>query len=252
MGNPIIEVKNATVILGEEVILKDVNLTVNPGDTIVLIGQSGSGKTVLLKLLAGIYTPATGFAKCHGHKWTELTTQGRHELAKSIGMQFQKSALFDEMTSLENVEYPLREHTKLSATEIHDTALQCLRQVNLEKAQDVMPHELSGGMRLRLSIARSIALKPEILFMDDPTAGLDPVTSDDMAKLILDLQKTFNSTLIIVTHDIQRAYQFAGRIFLVANKAVIETGSAEETQNHPDPKVQQFLHGWQKGPLVLE
>lgn len=246
----LIEVKELTVELGGEIILENVNLQVFKGETVVLIGPSGSGKTVLLKTLAGIYTPKKGFVKCHELKWSDMSLEKRHDFAKVLGMQFQKGALFDDLNTIDNLKYVLREHTVLSEDEIERRSLECLKMVNLEHARNLQVHELSGGMRLRLGVARSLVLKPEIVFMDDPTAGLDPISSDEMAKLILSLKEQLKSTLVIVTHDISRAYQFAGRIFLVADKTILEAGSAEQTKNHPDPRVQQFLHGWVKGPLT--
>lgn len=250
MTEPIIEFQNVTIAFGNDVILENVNMTILPHETIVLVGLSGSGKSVLLKALAGLYRPVEGVAKCHGRDWKDLSMTARHEIASHIGMQFQKGALFDDLDAYDNVAYPLREHTRMSEDQIHQRVLECLRAVDLEKAEHLKPYEMSGGMNQRLGIARAIALKPEILFMDDPTAGLDPIHSDDMAEMILKLKEEIGATLIVVTHDRARAFQFAGRIFLVANGTVIETGSAQETQNHPDPRVQQFLHGWLTGPLT--
>ncbi|MBN8537605.1 MAG: ATP-binding cassette domain-containing protein [Deltaproteobacteria bacterium] len=250
MNRPIIESKNVTIELGGEIILKNISMSVFEGEIIVLIGTSGGGKTVLLKTLAGLIEPKEGYVTCYGQKWNELSVMGRHDLSRHVGMQFQKSALFDELSTIENVAYPLREHTQMNEAEVQARALECLKMVNLEKAKDLEAFELSGGMKIRLGVARSIALKPEILFLDDPTAGLDPINSDEMAELILKIKNEINATLIIVTHDIMRAYQFAGRIFLIGNKSVIETGSAEETKNSQNPSVQQFIHGWLKGPLT--
>ena len=250
MKQPIIESKNVTIELGGEIILKNISISVFEGEIIVLIGTSGGGKTVLLKTLAGLIEPKEGYVTCYGQKWNELSVMGRHDLSRHVGMQFQKSALFDELSTIENVAYPLREHTQMNEAEVQARALECLKMVNLEKAKDLEAFELSGGMKIRLGVARSIALKPEILFLDDPTAGLDPINSDEMAELILKIKNEINATLIIVTHDIMRAYQFAGRIFLIGNKSVIETGSAEETKNSQNPSVQQFIHGWLKGPLT--
>lgn len=253
MLNPILELNNATVAFGslkEDVIFQDVSIKIYPKETIVLIGLSGGGKTVLLKTLAGLYHPIKGTALCFGHTWESLGASGRHDLAQKVGMQFQKGALFDDMNAFDNVAYPLREHTKLTANEIKTRVLDSLRSVDLEKAQLLEPHEMSGGMKLRLGIARAIAMKPEILFLDDPTAGLDPINSDKMAELILNLKEQFQATLIIVTHDLSRAYQFAGRIFFVGSKAVIETGSAEQTKKSLDPRIQQFIKGEVTGPLT--
>lgn len=250
MEQPILELIDVTVELGGEPILVNVQLQVFPNDTIVIMGPSGGGKSVLLKTMAGVYSPIRGKVLCYGHEWSHLSRIEKHDVARTVGVQFQKSALFDNLNAFENVAFPLREHTQMNEEEIEHRVLECLRAVDLSKAWELAPHEMSGGMQQRLGIARAIALKPSILFLDDPTAGLDPVNSDNMADMILNLKKEVEATLVIATHDIQRAYQFAGRIFLVANKQVLETGSALETQNHSDPRVQQFIHGWLQGPLT--
>lgn len=250
LKNPILELVNVSVALGGEEILSDVSLRIFANETIVIIGPSGGGKSVLLKTMAGIYPPIKGKIFCDGHQWGLLTMKEKHDIARSVGVQFQKSALFDNLTAFENVAFPLREHTTLSEVEIEQRVLECLTSVDLLHARNLLPYEMSGGMQQRLGIARAIVLKPALLFLDDPTAGLDPVNSDNMAELILNLKKEIAGTFIIATHDMQRAYQFAGRIILVSNKQVIETGSALETQNSSDPRVQQFIHGWLKGPLT--
>lgn len=250
MVEPILELKNVTVEFDSETILTEVNLKVFKDDTIVIIGPSGGGKSVLLKTMAGVFAPAIGSVTCYGHDWQSLSMSEKHHVAKQIGVQFQKSALFDDLNSFENVAFPLREHTDLNEDAIENRVMECLRSVGLEKARNLAPHEMSGGMRQRLGIARAIALKPDILFLDDPTAGLDPLNSDSMADLILNLKKEVGATLIVATHDMKRAYQFAGRIFLVAKKQVLETGSAEQTQSSTDPRVQQFIHGRLQGPLT--
>lgn len=250
MKNPILELVGVTVELGGEVIIANVSIRVFSNDTIVIIGPSGGGKSVLLKTMAGIYPPSKGKVLCFGRDWDLLSIPEKHDFARRIGVQFQKSALFDDLNAFENVAFPLREHTSMSEQTLEQCVLECLRSVDLLPARNLLPYEMSGGMQQRLGIARAIALKPSILFLDDPTAGLDPVNSDNMAELILNLKKEITGTLIIATHDIQRAYEFAGRILLVSNKQVLETGSALETQNSPDPRVQQFIHGWLKGPLT--
>ncbi|MGZ5278419.1 MAG: ABC transporter ATP-binding protein [Pseudobdellovibrionaceae bacterium] len=250
MAEALIELVDVTIALGGEIILQDVNIKIYPKETIVLIGLSGSGKTVLLKTLAGLYNPLKGEIRIYGQNWPELSVSQKHDLASHVGVQFQKGALFDELDGFANVAYPLREHTKLTEEEIKTRVLECLRAVDLEKAQHLQVHEMSGGMRQRLGIARAIALKPDILFMDDPTAGLDPINSDNMADMILKLKNDLDTTLIVVTHDLMRAFQFAGRIFFVGTHHVLETGSAEQTQKHPDPRVQQYLQGKLTGPLT--
>lgn len=248
---PALEMKNVTVELGGEVILKEVSLSIPHGETLVIIGPSGGGKTVLIKTLAGIYPPSIGKVLCDGEDWQKLESPEKHKLSEKIGVQFQKSALFDSLSVFENVAFPIREHhPEYDEQRIKDRVEECLLAVNLLESAKMFPHDLSGGMKQRLSIARAISLNPEIVFYDDPTAGLDPINSDRMADLIINLKKKFNTTLIIVTHDMKRAYQLAGRIVLVANGQVIETGSAEATANSSDERVQQFIHGKLKGPLI--
>lgn len=247
--SPILEMKNVTVQFDADLVLQDVDLKIFKGDVVIIIGMSGSGKSVLLKTLAGLYAPTKGQVLCEGEDWQGLQSEEKRRLAKHIGVQFQKSALFDSMTVADNVRFPLKEHQALPEAEIPDRVKTCLQAVGLWEAKDLMPHELSGGMKQRLGIARAIALNPEIIFFDDPTAGLDPINSDKMADLIMELKSKYNSTIVVVTHDMARAYQMAGRIFLVANNHVIETGNAEQTKNHPDPRVQQFIHGQLTGPL---
>ncbi len=253
MENTVIELKDVSVVFDSEVVLNNVSMKVFKDDTIVIIGPSGGGKSVLLKTMAGVFLPTSGVVTCYGHEWKKLSMTEKHDLAQHVGVQFQKGALFDDLTAFENIAFPLREHTKMTEEEIEKRVLECLLSVGLEKARNLAPHEMSGGMRQRLGIARAIALKPEVLFLDDPTAGLDPLNSDNMADLIINLKKEVGATLIVATHDISRAYQFAGRIFLVAKTEVLETGSAAETLAHSDPRVQQFINGRLTGPLnILE
>lgn len=247
-----IELKNVSIAFDEDVILKNVNLTINEHEVLVLIGPSGSGKTVLLKTMAGIYKPTSGEVYCEGELLENLSEEKKHRLAQHLGMQFQKSALFDSMSCYDNVAFPLREQGHFSETEIDARVKECLEAVNLASSAHLYPHEISGGMRQRLGIARAIAMKPNIVFYDDPTAGLDPIHADKIVELILALKKKENSTVIIVTHSMDVAYRLNGTIALVADQEVVITGNREETENHPDPRVQQFIHGRLKGPLTPE
>lgn len=255
----VIELKNVTVSfprldsqdnsLEEDVILKNINLQIKHGETLGIIGPSGGGKTVLLKTMAGLYVPKQGHVYCEGEDWQNLQSEAKHKLAEHIGMLFQKNALFDSLTAAENIAFPIEEHTQWPKDKIDARVRECLDAVGLLDAYNKLPHELSGGMRQRLAIARSIALNPEINFYDDPTAGLDPINTDKTIDLLMDLKKRYNSTVLLVSHNLLCAYKMADRIVMVANQEVIETGTPEQTRNHPDPRVQQFIQGKLAGPL---
>jgi phospholipid/cholesterol/gamma-HCH transport system ATP-binding protein len=247
----VLELKNVSVVLGGDTILQDINLKIPHGQSLIIVGPSGGGKSVLMKTLAGIIRPTQGHAFCDDVDWTMVSFDAKREISRKIGVQFQKSALFDSLSVFENVEFPLREHfPDMKQSEVDQKVQQCLEAVDLWMHKKLLPHELSGGMQLRLGIARAIVLNPKITFFDDPTAGLDPINSDKMIDLIMDLKKKYNSTMVVITHEIHRAYQMAGKIILVANKTVIDMGSAEESRAHNDPRVQQFIQGLQDGPLV--
>lgn len=249
MDHAAIKVDHVTIILGGEVILKDVSLEVQHGETLVIIGPSGGGKTVLLKTMAGIYKPAIGHVYCEGEDWQDLRSEDKIALSRKIGMQFQKSALFDALSTFENVAFPLREHTNMDEAAITQRVVECLSAVGLLEAQNLQPHELSGGMKQRLGIARSLALNPEIIFYDDPTAGLDPINTDILLDLILQLKNTYKSTIVMVTHSLECAYKMADRIVLVGNKSVVIAGSPDETRKSLNPLVHQFVVGDLEGPL---
>lgn len=249
MEHPALKLEHVTVVLGGEVILSDVNLNVSHGETVVIVGPSGSGKTVLLKTMAGIYRPESGHVYCEGEDWQNLKSEEKILLSKKIGMQFQRSALFDSLSAYENVAFPMREHTHFSEPEIEKKVNECLDSVGLLSARNMMPHELSGGMKQRLGIARTLALNPEIVFYDDPTAGLDPINTDIMMDLISHLKQLYHSTIIMVTHSLVCAYKMADRILLVGNNQVIDAGTPEEMQKSQHPLVQQFAKGQLEGPL---
>jgi phospholipid/cholesterol/gamma-HCH transport system ATP-binding protein len=249
MSTPALRLDHVTIVLGGEVILKDVNFDVEHGETIVIIGPSGAGKTVLLKTMAGIYKPESGHVFCEGEDWQNLKSDEKIKLSRKIGMQFQKSALFDSINTFENVAFPLREHTTMTELEIEKKVFECLSSVGLLEAKEMMPHELSGGMKQRLGIARSLALNPEIIFYDDPTAGLDPINTDSMLDLIVGLKVKHHSTIIMVTHSLACAFKMADRIILVGNKQVIIAGTPEQTRKSQHPYVLQFVSGNLEGPL---
>lgn len=245
------EVRQATVRFQDHTVLKNVNLEVTSGECVVLVGPSGQGKTVLLKTLAGLISPQEGDVFVEGEAWAGLRGAKRTEVLKKLGMLFQKNALFDSLTCGENIAFPLRETTVLSEPEIQDKVVFFLDAVGIPHARHLYPDEISGGMQKRLGIARALALDPEIILYDDPTAGLDPITSRKIIELILKLKKEKKSTVIAITNDINRAYQMADRIVMVVDQQIIVTGGPEETKKHQDPRVHQFVRGALSGPLTV-
>ncbi len=263
MASPAIELRKVSFSFGRDLILDDVSLSVHPGETVVLIGPSGQGKSTLLKIMGGLIVPTKGEVFIEGNDLQLMTPVDREELAKKIGMLFQKNALFDSLTSLENVAFPLREVTgkklrggrslapQKSDKEIISLSEKFLDAVGIAHARDLLPDEISGGMQKRLGIARALALEPEIVFYDDPTAGLDPITSRKIVQLIAELKTKSNSTIVAVTNDMHRAYQLANRIMMVVDRTVIDMGSPTQTQAHKDPRVVQFIRGLLEGPLTV-
>lgn len=245
-----IELRNVGLAFGRERLFEGVNLTVARGERLVLIGPSGQGKSLILKLMAGIVVPTEGSVLIDGRDMHALDKSERFLLMRKMGMLFQKNALFDSLTVGDNIAFPLRETTSLSEVEIQSKVTHFLEAVGLGHALALYPDEISGGMQKRVGIARALALNPEIILYDDPTAGLDPITSRKIADLILDLQKKSNSTVVAITNDMGRAYQLASRIGMVVDRNVLITGSVAETRAHSDPRVHQFIRGELEGPLT--
>lgn len=245
-----LELQGIEICFGSQTVFKNISVAVPQGEILVLMGPSGQGKTTLLKTMAGLLTPRNGKVFIRGQDWSTLGGGERFEVLKKLGMLFQKNALFDSLTCGENIAFPLRETTDLSGSEIQAKVEAFLEAVGLAHAQLLYPDEISGGMQKRLGIARALALNPEVVFYDDPTAGLDPITARKIIDLILELQKKNNSTVVAITNDVNRAYQLADRIALVVEQELVITGSPEATKRHPDPRVQQFIKGELTGPLT--
>lgn len=245
-----LQLQEIEVAFDSQVVLKNISVEIPRGEVFVLMGPSGQGKTTLLKTMAGLITPRNGKVFINGQDWLTLGNNERFETLKKLGMLFQKNALFDSLTCGENIAFPLRETTDLSHDEIQTKVDVFLEAVGITHAKFLYPDEISGGMQKRLGIARALALNPEVIFYDDPTAGLDPITSRKIVELILDLQKKNNSTVVAITNDINRAYQLAHRMALVVDQELVITGTPEQTKNHKDPRVQQFIKGALNGPLT--
>ncbi len=241
-AQPAIEIAHLRKAFGSNVVLRDFNLTVQNGENVVVMGKSGIGKTILIKCIIGLIKPDGGTLRVLGKDISTLNHRDLDELRMRIGFVFQSSALYDSMTVRENLEFPLRRdrRNKISGN-IEDHVREALRNVGLENAIDLMPSELSGGMRKRIGIARGLILNPEIVLYDEPTTGLDPITSEEITHLILELQKKYKTTSIIITHDIDLARETANRIVFLTNGIAYMQGTYDELMNTTDPEIKHFF-----------
>jgi phospholipid/cholesterol/gamma-HCH transport system ATP-binding protein len=237
----LIEVKNLHKSFGEQNVLDDVDLTVPRGEVVVVLGRSGTGKSVLLKLLIGLEKPDSGSIKLFGQDIRNLQIDALNELRKKIGFLFQQAALYDSLTIGENVAFPLSRHTQLSKEERQARVKELLTSVGMETDLDKMPSEISGGMKKRVGLARALALKPEIVMFDEPTAGLDPITSAEISKLIVKLKEEHQITSIVVTHDLHSARAIADRLVMLEKGKLLLDGTFEDFKNSKNPVVAQFL-----------
>ena len=230
----------------EEPILENVSFDAKGGETIVVVGESGTGKSTILKLLLRLLIPDKGRVLIDGEDIVDLTFDDALKVRQKMGMVFQGAALFDSMTVYENVAYPLREHTVLTEDEIEARVREKLQFVDLEpdKVIDQMPSELSGGMKKRVGIARGLANNPEIMLYDEPTSGLDPLTTATITYLILKLQRELGVTSIVVSHDIRSAFRMASKIALLANRHIGFFGTPEEMTGSDDSYIREFLGGF--------
>jgi phospholipid/cholesterol/gamma-HCH transport system ATP-binding protein len=233
-------------------VLRGVNLKVEKGESVVVIGGSGSGKSVLLKHIIGLLTPDTGTVLIDSTDISQLHEDGLNELRKKFGMLFQSAALFDSMRVWQNVGFSLKRHTRMTDAEIKEVAVRKLRMVGLVGVEDEMPSELSGGMRKRVGLARAIAMEPEILLYDEPTTGLDPIMADAINDLIIKMREKLSVTTVTITHDMKSAYKIADRIAMLYNGVIISEGAPSEIRNTADPVVRQFIEGRAEGPILLE
>ncbi|MCK4948406.1 MAG: ABC transporter ATP-binding protein [Candidatus Aureabacteria bacterium] len=245
-----IEIIDVHKNFGELEVLKGVNLSVKRGETIVIIGRSGCGKSVLLKHLIGILTPDSGKLLFNGVNISQMKENELVEHRKKFGMLFQAAALFDSLSVKENVAFGLREHMDLSEEEIDRITSKKLSLVGLYAVEGKKPAELSGGMRKRVGLARAFAMDPAIILYDEPTTGLDPITSDVINELIVKIKKELHVTSFAVTHDMKSAYKIADRIAMLYDGKIIESGTPEEIQNTSNPIVRQFIAGNSKGPIT--
>ena len=238
-----IEVKNLSKSFGEKGVLSDLNFSVAHGQSVAIVGKSGAGKSVLLKCLIGLVKPDKGTIYVDNKLINSMSFGQLQEIRSNIGMVFQFGALFDSMTVGENISLALQKLTKLSDDEIKERVFNSLEGVDMVNTEDLMPSELSGGMKKRVGIARAIAIKPAYLFYDEPTTGLDPVMTDSINRLILKFQNTGEVTSVIITHEMRTVYDVADRVLLLHEGKIWFDGSPEEIKNVDDLVVQQFITG---------
>jgi len=234
---------------GDRRILNGTTLDIYKGETFVIMGGSGCGKSTLLRHLIGALKPDSGKVSLLGKLLTALDESEMDEVRKKIGMCFQSSALFDSMTVGENISLPLREHTKLDENVINIVVKMKLELVGLRGFQDLMPSQLSGGMRKRVGLARAIVMDPQIIFYDEPTAGLDPIVAAVIDKPILDLSKKLSITSVVVTHDMKSVFRIADRMAMLYLGKVLQVGTPDEIKNTKNELIQQFIKGQPDGPV---
>jgi phospholipid/cholesterol/gamma-HCH transport system ATP-binding protein len=244
-----IEIIDLEKSFGDHRVLSGVNLKVNKGETVVVIGRSGCGKSVLLRHIIGLMKPDRGKILVDGVDITRLTGDQLYELRKRFGMLFQGAALFDSLSVWENVGLGLIEHTHLDEQEIRRIVCQKLEMVGLGSLDEVKPAELSGGMKKRVGLARAIAMDPPVILYDEPTTGLDPIMADVINGLIRDLQGRLNITSIAVTHDIKSAYKIGDRLALLYDGKIVFEGTPDETRLTENALVKQFIEGSAEGPM---
>jgi len=237
----IISLRDLRVNYGEREILHGLNFEVRRGETLVILGGSGSGKSTLLRTLVGLERPSSGEIWLKGKNLAVISDAEMNEIRKRMGMSFQGGAVFGSMTVGENVALPLREHTKLEEPTIEIIVRLKLDQVGLAGFEDYMPSQLSGGMKKRAAVARAMAMDPEILFFDEPSAGLDPIIAAGVDELILDLKKAFHMTIVVVTHELASAFLIADRMVLIDKGNIVAMGSKEQMRSSTNPRVRQFL-----------
>lgn len=240
-SEPMISLRNLRVSYGEREILHGISFDVMRGETLVILGGSGSGKSTLLRTLVGLEKPDSGEIWLKGKNIAAISGSEMDEIRRKIGMSFQGGALFGSMTVGENVALPLREHTKLEDSTIEIILRLKLDQVGLSGYENYMPSQLSGGMKKRAAVARALAMDPEILFFDEPSAGLDPIIAAGVDELILELKKAFHMTVIVVTHELASAFMIADRMVLIDKGIVVAIGTTEEMSKSTHPRVRQFL-----------
>lgn len=250
MAGPKISLQHLYKSFGGKEVLRDLSLDIQTGESVVIVGGSGSGKSVTLKHVIGLMQPDRGHVVVDEQDLCCMHPVELNTFRRRFGMSFQEGALFDSMSVFENIAFPLRRHTKKSEAEIRQRVEECLENVHLTGVEKRRPSELSGGMRRRVGFARAISLEPEILLFDEPTTGLDPVISDVVADLIREMDEKLHTTTVTITHDMKVAFKIADRVAMLYGGEIIEEGSPAVFQRSSNPFVQQFIEGRAEGPLT--
>lgn len=241
-SNPVIEISNLKIAFGGNEVLKDASLTLYEGENLVVLGKSGTGKSVLIKCIIGLLHPDAGSIKVFGKETGAMKKQEFSQLRQKIGFLFQNGALYDSMTVKQNLEFPLvRLKKELSKQEREEKISSVLESIGLPDVLNKMPSELSGGMRKRVSLARTIIVDPEIMLYDEPTTGLDPVTSDEISELINEVQNKYKTSSIIITHDLRCALKTGNRMMMLDEGTVLREGSIKDFESSDDPLIRSFF-----------
>ena len=250
--NAKIRIRDLRKSFGPKLVLDGVDVDIAQAESLVIIGGSGTGKSVLLKHVIGLLKPDSGTIEVDGEAVERLGNRDIVEFRRRFGMSFQEGALFDSMTVWQNVAFPLQRLKRMSRQEIDERVKECLAMVRLEGVEEKLPSQLSGGMRRRVGFARAVAHQPEILLFDEPTTGLDPVTTALIDEVIVDLNDRLKTTTLTITHDMESAFRIGDRIAMLHRGKIIATAPPEEFRRLDDPRVQQFIHGKAVGPLSEE
>src|SRR5216110_67431 len=250
-GDSIIEVDQLVRRFGDRAVLDGISFNVHRGETLVIMGGSGCGKSTLLRHMIGSMKPTSGSVKLFGEEITAIKEREVERVRLRFGMLFQSGALLASLTVGENVALPLLQHTAKSPEEIEQIVKQKLEMVGLTGFEDLTPDEISGGMKKRLGLARSLALDPELLFSDEPTSGLDPIMTAVVDELTLKLTHGTHMTAVVVSHDMTSAFRIATRMIMLGHGGIVAQGTPDEIRNSPNPEVQQFIHGEADGPIPL-
>lgn len=239
---PVLAISNLYKSFGSNHVLQDFNLQVSKGESVVVLGKSGSGKSVLIKCIIGLLEPDSGSIMMFNENITALKNEALDKVRAKVGFLFQSNALYDSMTVKENLEFPLRRHwIKVSQDEVNSMVVEALEDVGLSHTTNMMPVELSGGMRKRIALARTLILKPQIILYDEPTTGLDPITSKEIIGLMTEIQAKYGTTSLIISHDMNCVRLASNKVVILLDGRCYASGTFAELQKDPDPRVKQFF-----------